>query len=508
MAGIRFTYDRDGKRHPHVKYWYRDWKGNRIWKTSRFGDPEKVQAIADAIEDEQRKIKEQVALGIRPEPTTAEQAKPKSISDLVKDYLDLGAMSGGRGGRAWSRTHARMRRKHLEFWISNLGLKTIGDLNGCLAAVEKTLKQLQTRGRIDKKGRRRDYTGKTLQNYAEALCAFCDWAVQRGFLDKDPLKVLPAFDITPRAVRRAMTTEELHTLLEGCPEHRRMVYEVAFCTGLRANELRSLRVGHLDVKRGGLILDPAWTKNRKEGFQPLPSELVQRLQRASHSHLARRIYDRFKGKTKFAKPADALLYVPANPARDMTKDMARLGIEKKTPEGKLDFHAARVAYSTFVFESGASLKEAQSLMRHSDPRLTANVYARTRDEKLHSVAEAIGRLVQPCETSVQRTNYQASPDSIKPADSKGSEDNKMVEAAGIEPKYNVTITQSERDLHPNVIGLRNIDIAATSAPHRVTVACATNVKRDLWRVIDDYQNAPEEQRQKLLDEAELITCSG
>ena len=37
--------------------------------------------------------------------------------------------------------------------------------------------------------------------------------------------------------------------------------------------------------------------------------------------------------------------------------------------------------------------EAQRLMRHSDPRLTANIYSHTQKHQLQHVAEAVGKSV-------------------------------------------------------------------------------------------------------------------
>ena len=52
------------------------------------------------------------------------------------------------------------------------------------------------------------------------------------------------------------------------------------------------------------------------------------------------------------------------------------------PEGKVDFHACRVAYISLLFEAGVSTKEAQTLARHSTLDLTLNTYARTREDRL------------------------------------------------------------------------------------------------------------------------------
>ncbi len=83
------------------------------------------------------------------------------------------------------------------------------------------------------------------------------------------------------------------------------------------------------------------------------------------------------------------------------------GIPKTTPAGKVDFHALRVAYTTFIWETGATTKEAQSVARHSDPRLTANTYGRTRLHSLQGRAEALGAMVLPPDASQIRAKRKA-----------------------------------------------------------------------------------------------------
>ena len=90
-------------------------------------------------------------------------------------------------------------------------------------------------------------------------------------------------------------------------------------------------------------------------------------------------------------PKEPLLYVPIHTARDLHGDMKKAGVPIRTAEGKVDFHALRNAFDTFVVESTSNLKEAQDLMRHKDPRLTMNTYARVRKGGLHRVAEKVWR---------------------------------------------------------------------------------------------------------------------
>ncbi len=88
----------------------------------------------------------------------------------------------------------------------------------------------------------------------------------------------------------------------------------------------------------------------------------------------------------------------------MDLDLNRAEIHKITSEGKIDFHACRTAYITFVIESGASVKEVQELARHSTPNLTMNTYARTRNDRLAQIAEKVGeQVIKKCVPHVCQT---------------------------------------------------------------------------------------------------------
>ncbi len=54
-----------------------------------------------------------------------------------------------------------------------------------------------------------------------------------------------------------------------------------------------------------------------------------------------------------------------------------------------DFHALRASYITLLVMSGISVKTAQELARHSDPKLTMNVYTRLG---VHDLASALNAL--------------------------------------------------------------------------------------------------------------------
>ena len=183
---------------------------------------------------------------------------------------------------------------------------------------------------------------------------------------------------------------------------------MAILSGLRVTELRALTREHMDMEQGGLWLEAEWTKNRKSGFQPLPSGLLKRLGAFADSRIVPKLYQQFYNN--FTCPKNALLYVPSHPAREMDKDLDAAGIPKITDEGKVDFHACRTAFVTLAAEAGANIKELQTMARHSTPKLTANIYARTRNERLVELTEKIAENIfsgQKCAKSVQRKQVES-----------------------------------------------------------------------------------------------------
>lgn len=372
MAGVRRTKARDGRYHEYYRFWFMNWKGQRQWGTGTSRRAETL-SIAKKLEEEHRQIR----LGYRPLSSLYEQSR--DIQSVVGEYLEWGEAQGGRGGRPWAPRHAASRRRHLPWWVEQLRLRCLQDMQGILPRVESALRKLKQAGR----------SGKTITNYAESLSAFVDWCVARDYLRDDPLKGLKRFDATPESRRRALTLEEVRRLLEVAPNERKVLYSVALSTGLRARELASLKVKHLDLKNGGLCLDASWTKNRKADFQPVPLPLLRLLAE----------------RTCSLGVNAPLLSVPTHTARSLDRDLEAAEIPKDTEEGRLDFHALRTTYATLLLDTGAHPKEVQSLMRHASPEMTMNVYARTRPERLRAAADLVGDKVisgSLCATGVQQ----------------------------------------------------------------------------------------------------------
>ncbi len=372
MAGVRHKPSTSGR----YQGFFIDQTGKKKYFTGTTKRSETLR-IARKLEDDHRQIR----LGYREPSQTHLKHRGRPFMEAVAEYLAWGRAQGGHKGRAWATKHAYYKSRHLTSWAQTLELKTLGDLDGLLPRVEATIRELAARGK----------TGKTIGNLVEALRSLCNWLVIRGYLQDNPLAKLSKIDTTPRSQYRALSLDETQRLLKVAAPHLKILYVIAMVTGLRAGELRSLTRRHLDTVNMGLKLDPAWTKNRKAGFQPLPHRLVKELETFAGSGLVPSLYAQFF--RQYLCPPDALLYVPSHPARELDKDLIRAGIPKKTAEGKIAFHALRTAFVTFTYEAGATHREAQELARHSTPHLTANIYGRARNDRLAGITEKVADAV-------------------------------------------------------------------------------------------------------------------
>lgn len=287
--------DSKSRKVPHEQWRFviTDCAGRRK-KMTGYASRSETEKLAARIQCEQDEIRR----GYRPAPRASDAYASRPFPEVVAEYMAEGRAHGGLRGFPWAAEYASIIERYLGIWAERLNLKNFGDLSaGILPRAEKVLQEIQKSGRAP----------KTLAGYRDTLFAFCEWGVQRGYLENNPVKNLKGFDLTPLTIRRALTAQEINLLFENCRPEWRLVYETAIFTGLRRKELRNLKVKHLDAEGGGLHLEAAWTKNRRPGFQPLPSGLLQRLLKAAQGR----------------EPSDRLIHVPYNTAEQIRKGFAK-----------------------------------------------------------------------------------------------------------------------------------------------------------------------------------------
>jgi hypothetical protein len=164
-------------------------------------------------------------------------------------------------------------------------------------------------------------------------------------------------------------------------KERAILYATAAGTGFRTSELASLTPGAFDLPSmpPTATLAAADAKNGRQAVQPLPPVLAAIL-----------------GDFLAGNPAGLPVWPGTwhHRAADMLRldlDAAAIGYTVEGADGPRfrDFHCLRHTFISLLDKSGATLKEAMQLARHSDPKLTMAVYGRAQ---LHDLGEAVGRL--------------------------------------------------------------------------------------------------------------------
>ncbi len=238
----------------------------------------------------------------------------------------------------------------------------------------------------------------TLNHYLTVAKTFCNWLVKERRLSENPLEYLSKLNAAAdrRLERHPYTVEELSRLLTaaemGSVHHgltgyeRALVYRLATETGFRWGELRSLRHSSFDFTGdiATVTIDAAYAKNGKTDTLTLRPVLAADLK----AHMA-----------SFLPVAKAFPGMGDKGAEMIREDLEAAGILSRDDKGVLniadsyglvyDFHGLRHTFATMLNQAGVSLATAQRLMRHSDPKLTANIYTHVMVE---AQAEALAKL--------------------------------------------------------------------------------------------------------------------
>jgi len=150
--------------------------------------------------------------------------------------------------------------------------------------------------------------------------------------------------------------------------------------------------------------------------------------------------------------------------RDLKPDLEQAKIDYKDADGRqADFHSLRMTFGTMLAKNGVAPRTAMELMRHTDLRLTMNVYTDPSILNTSGAVEDLPDLTRPTEVKAARltgtdggpadisTKPKVLPKSTTSAGSRGhlgarsgrttgpgaaktaDADIEMVEAVGIEP---------------------------------------------------------------------------
>jgi len=180
---------------------------------------------------------------------------------------------------------------------------------------------------------------------------------------------------------------------------RAMLYELAIQTGLRSNELRSLKRSNLSLDNDSpfVTCEARSTKNRRKCRQYVRPSLAVSLRK----HVARKSPE----ATVFTLPPNwqmaamvredlkaarvAYLDAAKNAPQKLANRQADQFLLEETADGHLDFHALRHTCGAWLARMEAHPKTIQAVMRHSSITLTMDRYGHLFPGQ---EAEAVARL--------------------------------------------------------------------------------------------------------------------
>jgi integrase len=256
-------------------------------------------------------------------------------------------------------------------------------------------------------------SARTRNTYLSSSKAFSRWCLRTRRIGEDVLACLQAASGDPVRQRRSLPEEELTRLLDVARERplieamtirhgprkgqrianvrpevragldqlgweRSLIYKMAILSGLRRNELEAVEVRHLNLAgpRPSVSLPGTETKNRKGADLPLRADLVEDLKQWIQAN------DK--------KGTDKVFRVPVELVKILKRDLKLAGIPYRDEMGRtFDVHALRHTTSTYMGRANVTPRVAQEFMRHSDIKLTMQVYT---DARLLDEAEALHAL--------------------------------------------------------------------------------------------------------------------
>lgn len=292
-----------------------------------------------------------------------------------KTHLEANARSEG---------HIRETIRVITNIVDQCRLQVLADLQGADDQIERHLADRRTGGS----------SHRTVNADLAAIRSFCRWLMKRERIHRDPTATLQPLNVEEdrRLERRALTDAESAKLIATTLASERVfrhltsrerahMYMLCQRTGLRRKELRSLTANSFDFSESPAIVtvQAAHSKRRRLDRLPLPEDIAVAMQQFLSG-----------------KPAGAVVWPGGwwrKSAEMLRRDLKAAGIAAKDASGRvIDFHGQRTTFITGLSRSGVLPAVAQKLARHSDMKLTMDVYTRLEMTELGDAVSKLPRL--------------------------------------------------------------------------------------------------------------------
>jgi integrase/recombinase XerD len=414
MATIyKRTQDR-GKRRTPWYIGYTDHTGRR--RTAKgFTDKAETERLAAQLEDDARLIRQ----GLKePDNELLAEHKHGPISGHIQEF-EKHLRNRDITNKQVSETISRLNRM-----ISDCGFDSVADMKS--HDIESFLGELRASGK----------SKQTSNHFLKAIKQFCRWLVRTKRSDHNPAADIRRLNVQTdrRHDRRAISGDEFALLIEAAEAgpviesiagtDRAMMYILSAWTGYRKAEIGSLTTQSFNLESDPptLTVQAAFSKRKRHDTQVLHPAVVERFvawlqakPNVSANTLLFPVSGKVPGGTErkthkmMQRDMDAARKAWIEDAPDAEESQRRQDSDFLRYEDSnaryADFHSNRHTFITNLGRAGVSPKTTQELARHSDIRLTLNVYTHA---ELADKIEAVRRLPSP-PTNGEKSNGKTRP---------------------------------------------------------------------------------------------------
>jgi integrase len=367
-------------RSPYWQIRYIDRNGREKSISSKLTDKRAAKRDAEALEQRERRIRQGL---ISPAEVEAAQAASVHVRDHIAEFIE----EDHRRGLAARRI--QLKRSHLERFIEAEGISSIGQVDG--DAIKRHMRRLVEHGMpLDRDGRsvrlreqgtesgepmpRRQLSPASANEFRTTAMRFLNWLVEtrRLAIHPCPGRAVPKMnaELDRRRRRAAMTPDQVERLLKVADRHGRgEVYRVALLTGLRRNELQSLRWNEvrLDDETPSIQLRAEATKAKRMDaipLHPVAAEVLASIRQTGFEP---------KGPVFSTVPSVQVLYRDLEEAGIQERD-GRRAVPSASGE-TIDFHSFRMTLATMLANEGVNALHLKRIMRHASITTTDRHYA-------------------------------------------------------------------------------------------------------------------------------------
>ncbi len=269
-----------------------------------------------------------------------------------------------------------------------------------------------TTGRVEQfiQAKTRELAPQTVNHVRGFLCRVFSAARRAGKVVQNPVLDVERRRV-PRRLPAFLKAEEVSPVLLALPERWRPLFATAIYSGLRKGELAGLRKADVDLASGFINVHRSYARDTTKGGHadavPIASELVPYLEtaiRRSPSDLVfpnedgsmmseeASLQERLQSALARAGIVTGYTHVCRRKGCGYSEDAADAGLRrcrkcgmKLWPRGRvreIRFHDMRHTTATLLMMAGANPAAVQRILRHSDPRITTEVYGHLAPEYL------------------------------------------------------------------------------------------------------------------------------